>query len=301
MPSLLVHLTLAKKAISHPDAPLSFVCASNQDDRAFFLGSIFPDLPYHQRIFSQIYRHLLKRKYLDSEWGDRFHHQRTGQFALALLLYHLQNPVPREKPNGVLALLAGYLSHYAVDSIAHPAINRQVQLLGQLVPRIPSVILHNRVELLQNIAFHYEQYGQNIIGTPLCRKMISKVAGTSILSPGLPRSLWKMIHFACQNTFCKVPSIQMIRDWMRGVTVYGHIMANPLVRMSHGRDGLQKIIDKAEWGETVDLQRPLDEAIIETIRVWKIASSLGNSNDQSEEIEKVFLQQIPDVNLATGQ
>ncbi len=73
MPALLLHMTMAQEAVDRSDVPPLIAEAAARERAALILGSVLPDLPYHANFSRQLVRHLARRVYLLSEWGDVLH------------------------------------------------------------------------------------------------------------------------------------------------------------------------------------------------------------------------------------
>src|SRR3989339_2233566 len=111
MPALLLHLTFGRKLLEEASGPENILKVCQKETAAFLLGTILPDLPYHERIGRQVLCHLLKRSYLSSTWGDILHCRQTGFLAFALLAHSKRALLNSESTDRILALVAGFLSH----------------------------------------------------------------------------------------------------------------------------------------------------------------------------------------------
>ena len=145
MPALLLHLTLVEEAArAATDGPLA---QAARHTAPLLLGSIWPDLPYHARFLRQTGRHVLRRSYLKSEWGDVLHTRGTGRLALALIAHAARARLAGQELDEVLALIAGYLCHCAADTAVHPAINRLVDRRRRDGDRRPTDVIHAQIDI----------------------------------------------------------------------------------------------------------------------------------------------------------
>jgi hypothetical protein len=298
MPALLLHLTLAKETAARGDAPAELAAALQAQRPALLLGSILPDLPYHARFAQQLARHLLRREYLLTEWGDLWHTRGTGQLAIAMIEHAVRHQLAGVEREQVLALVAGYLSHHAVDRVVHPVINQLVQ--RHRLPREPVVVIHARLERYQSLFYHLDRVGFDIAGTPLPRQMVREVAGSGLLHPMLPSSLWLALRAATLEVHGRTPDPSQLRDWLWGVTAYGHLFGSPAGRLERLRGDRGALRTTFYQGPAVDLAAPLQQAMDLTIDYWHAALDVVNADRINGEVRTAFLQHVPDVDFSTG-
>ena len=298
MPALLVHLTIAKQTAARGAELAELGQAAASERSALLLGAVLPDLPYHARFGHQMIRHLLRREYLRSEWGDILHHHGTGRLALALLS-HLQRAhlAARERAQ-VVALLAGYLSHLAVDTVLHPLIDALVT--KHLRPGESPDAVHSRIERYQNLLLHLELLGVELFGSRHPRCMVAEVAGVRLLRPDLPEPLWQAFEVACLDTHGRAPRRAELRSWLWGIAAYGQLMSSPAgfgERLPRDREAI-----RAEFyqGEGVDLRTPLESAIGLTLGYWRAALHVLRAERVDNAVRRRFRDQLPDLDLSTG-
>lgn len=299
MPALLLHMTLAKQALERSDAPSLLRQAAARRRDVLLLGSIFPDLPYHGRFAQQLLRHLAGREYRLSEWGDLFHTRGTGRLALGFLRYLVRShlaPAPRD---AVLALVAGYLCHHAVDRVVHPAINQLVDRhLGE--QDAPHVVLHERIERYQSLFYHHDLLGYDILCTPFARDLVREVAGSGLVRPMLEPTLWRAVRAACLETHGRAPEPARMSDWLWGTTVYGLLMSSPIARREQVKGEVARVRETLYQGPGVDMVLPLARALEATLSSWRAAAALLEADQVTGEVQRVFLGAVPDVDLGTG-
>lgn len=299
MPALLVHLTLAQQAVDRADAPAQLVEAAHRREDALLLGSVLPDLPYHARFGQQLLRHLTGREYLLSEWGDIFHTRRSGQLALGLLRHLVRAHLPDEERWAVLALLAGYLCHHAVDRVVHPTINLLVARHEGDFSLPPSAV-HERLERYQSLFFHQDLLGHDILCTPFPRRLVGQIAGAGLLRPTLERPLARALRAACLETHGRAPTAAEWSDWLWGTTAYGTLLSTPVARTERPKAPLAEVRERYYQGPGVDLIAPLSAGLEATLDAWRAAVAVLNADRVSAEVREVFLRAVPDVDLGTG-
>jgi hypothetical protein len=298
MPALVLHLTMAKDALAAGrDVPELGLAATAQQP-SFLLGAILPDLPYHASFARQVLRHLRGHAYLSSEWGDLFHYRATGRLALAMLAHVLRSHLGEQERAQVVAMAAGYLSHLAVDATLHPFIQQLVK--RHLRPGQPADALHARLERYQSLLFHRDRLGLDLAGSPWPRRMIGEVAGVGLLRCELPAAVWAAFRIACLQSHGRAPGRAEVRDWLWGVAAYGQLMSSPAGRCERLRGDLARLRAEFYQGEGVDLCSPLQTAIELTLEHWKAASEVLRAQHLTAAARQLFLQRVPDLDLATG-
>lgn len=299
MPALLLHMTLAKQVPDLPDAPAPLARAATRQMDALLLGSVLPDLPYHAHFYTQLARHLVRKEYLLSEWGDLLHTRKTGQIALALLRHLVRSKLPQIERDRVLALVAGYLCHYAVDCVVHPVINQVVDIERKGCAEHPTVI-HARIERYQSLLYHQDLLGYDIVCSPYPRQLVGEMAGAGLLRPGLDRALWRATRAACIETHGRAPTSSDVREWLRGTTTYGFLMSSPLGRVERLKEDREALKQRFFDGPETDIYHPLQQSLAKTVAVWKSAEHVMAAERITSEVRDVFLQQVADIDLGTG-
>ncbi len=298
MPSLIMHLTLARQAAASPGVPLEVLRAVRGHEDALLLGAILPDLPFHARFFNQLARHLTGRKYLHSQWGHVVHTRRTGQFALSLLA-HLDREHPsKQARDRMLALAAGYICHHAVDRLGHPQVQ---ELVGRrLSPGEAHIVLHSRIERYQSLLYHLDLLGHEIPGTPYAREITSEVAGASLGRARLEDLLWEALRSTYLETHGRTPSRRQVDDWIWGITAYGALFSSAMGRRERLERPASEIRQRWYRGDDVDLETCLGDALELTVQGWRAAADLLDAGRITPATRAVFLEAVPDIDLETG-
>jgi hypothetical protein len=298
MPALLLHLTLGRQAAEQAGIPEAVARAAEASPGALLLGSILPDLPYHFKFGRQLLRHLTRRAYLHSEWGDLLHTRGTGRLALALLAHIRRSfPGPRERQQ-LLALAAGYISHHAVDRTCHPVVQQVVR--QRLQAGEHHNVMHSRVERYQSLIYHHDLLGYDIAGTPFGARLLRQTAGTGLLRPRLPEPLWLALRASCIETHGRVPAAAEVRDWLWGITAYGAVFSSPSGRMERLHGDLDQLRQTWYQGPGIDLLTPIHRAQEVTRDCWQAAMQVLDAGQLTGEVRRAFLQQVPDIDMGTG-
>jgi len=297
-------MTLARQLTTDSTSRLLAAAARAEPD-ALLLGSVLPDLPYHGRFGWQLARHFTGQDYLQSEWGDVFHTRSTGQLALGLLRHFGRSHLPAAEGRRVLALVAGYLSHHAVDRVVHPVINRLVER-EQSQPRSnthrllePPTRIHERIERYQSLFYHRDLLGHELPCSRYPRQIVTRMAGAGLVRPGIDPVLGRAIRAACLETHGRAPADDELRDWLWGTTAYGALFSSPLALLERPR-GADRLRIEYFRGPEVDLLSPLQQAQEATGEQWDAADQLLRADRITTEVREVFLHRVPDVDLGTG-
>ena len=302
MPALMLHMTLAQRLLEREDLPTELDDAARAHPGALLLGSILPDLPYHARFGHQLLRHLLRRDYLHSPWGDVFHTRHTGRMALALLAHLTRCHPSATERQQLLALAAGYLSHHAADRVVHPVIQQMVaqQMEQGRAPSEPQAVVHSRVERYQSLLYHLDLLGYDIACTAFPAALLAQVTGSGLVAPSMPSPCWEAVRSACLETHGRAPSTAHVRDWLWGITAYGSLLSSRLGKIERLDGDVQALRERWYQGPGVDLCTPLQRAQDLTADYWRAAREVARADRITEEVRDTFLSTVPDVDLGTG-
>jgi|GEM_PF-6898316 hypothetical protein len=304
MPALLLHLTVADQIGDDSGNPLlaGLLGASIRSQReAYLLGSILPDLPYHGAFWRQCGRHLMKMRYRDCPWGDLLHARGSADLALGMLGYLHRSVLSESHRRSVIALLAGYLTHYAMDTVIHPEINTLVSERWEREGTEPQA-LHSDVERWQSLFYHYDLLGEDITGTAYPRSLLAKVAGTGLVWPGLPAELRRPIDAAFTYAHGKMPRPGQLRDWLRGVTEYGALMSSPLGRRIEGFGGdFEESRHRHYQIPGTDLQLAVKSAKDRIVEIFGFTESLLDTEAYGPQARINFYKVVPNLDLDSGR
>lgn len=298
MPALLLHMTLAKELAEQTDSSTRLVQAAQSETAALLLGSIIPDLPYHEKMAEQIVRHLFRRNYLLSEWGDLLHTRGTGQLALGMLAFLRRGKLSAAEQRPVMAMVAGYLSHYALDRVVHPLINQLVEKDGGFT--MATEAFHSDMERYQNLFYHLDKLGYDIFGTSYPRQLINEMAGAGLLNPRLPLQLKLALRSALLEVHGRTPQDRQWSSWLRGVTQYGQLVSSLVGRHERLRGDLSALRAQYYQGPKLDLAQPLKRASEITLDYWRCAEAVLAAERLTNEVREGFLTRVADVDLAAG-
>jgi hypothetical protein len=117
---------------------------------------IMPSMPYYNMFnqgFDNLYYYPIKWKYY-RDFGIRAHKKKVAEFFTNLINYIIEHNL--EDNTEITTMLYGLINHYTLDTIVHPFINAQVEILG---------ISHTKIEftLDSQIANNYDTKIYNTI------------------------------------------------------------------------------------------------------------------------------------------
>lgn len=301
MPALLLHMTVADRIATEAALPDVLGASIRNEPGAYLLGSILPDLPYHGAFWRQCARHLMKMRYRDCPWGDLLHARGTADFAVGFLGYLHRTVLSPSERHAVIALLGGYLTHYAMDTVVHPVINQLVALrLGREGGEAQA--LHSDVERWQSLFFHYDLIGEDITGTDYPKKLIGRMAGSGLVQPGLAPSLERPVNAAFAYAHGRMPRKAELRDWLRGVTEYGFLVSSSI---GHRIEGFSKGAEtmRSERYEIpgYDLRRVILTATDRISEIFGLTESLLETEAYGPESRSIFYRGVPNLDLDSGR
>ncbi len=196
-----LHVTLAARAAAAvEDERVRAIALRFFHDTA--LGAVLFDLPYFDRLLATGLGLALGRPLRFHPFGAALHRRSPAGLLLALL--------DRARTDPERALCYGALTHYAVDLVFHPEIERR---LGdaKAAARDPDG-LHRRLEDEMDLHCHYHLVGTSGIGTEYVRRALRLEP-----SPG-----WAA--FACgaiAAIHADPPAAHVLASWRAQMALYG--------------------------------------------------------------------------------
>ena len=168
----------------------------------YSLGAVLFDLPYFDRLLGTGLALALRRPLRFHPFGAALHRRAPAGFLLALL--------DRARSDPERALCFGALTHYAVDLVFHPEIERR---LGdaKAAARDPDG-LHRRLEDEMDLHCHFHLLGTSGIGTAYVRRALRLEP-----SPGwaaFARGAMAAIH-------ADPPAVRLLASWRAQLALYG--------------------------------------------------------------------------------
>lgn len=252
MPALLMHLRGAEAIRSHLPSPFS--AAVDQASWAYQLGSFLVDLPLFDGFWTKVALFIARRPYPESPWGTVIHTRGAASLVAALL-----RRAGGDHRAEILALVAGVLTHIALDRAMHPAIEEAVGL--HLRPVETPSQLHEALENYQCLRWHREHRNCDGLGTPLLKQGIT-------MGPGRRASMatWLKKAFATSlgEAYGTAPRARDVSRWVAGVCGYRDLLSTPFAKI--GIRSSEQLAERRPWVESVTLEPALEEGIELAIR-----------------------------------
>lgn len=257
MPALLMHLRGAEAIRDR--LPSSFSTAVDQAPWAYQLGSFLVDLPLFDGFWTKVALFLLHRPYPESSWATVIHTRGAASLVAALL---------RQAREGhrteLLALVAGVLTHIALDRATHPAIEEAVRL--HLRPVETPSQLHEDLENYQCLRWHREHRGCNGLGTPLLKEGVTM--GPKRRSD-MPRWLKKTFAQSLGEAYGTTPRERELSRWVVGVCGYRDLLSTPFATI--GIRSSERLAERRPWVASVVLEPALEEGVELALRYLSTA------------------------------
>lgn len=227
MPAPQFHLTFGELVASHPGVHPEVRSAVEAEPVYAHLGSIFHDLPYYGNVVGETVRYAFRRPAIDQPWAYRMHCIRPDRFAAAYIRSARLTPGLNDRER--LALVAGLLSHCALDLTLHPLVNycarRDTALLGG------HETFHHRItEKYHALFFHLERYGDDVLGH---KSMLEK---TRVVKQGHGRrstaepEIVAFMREAYRHAYGNAPAGDTWTRWVLNFRHFGVAVAGKLTR-----------------------------------------------------------------------
>jgi len=300
VPAFLLHATASDLVSRERAVPERFASAFREAPGARRLGAVFVDLPYFTGFPLQVVRHFLGNLSLTDPWGHVFHTRGVGRLALALVEgIRRRHLLDREDGASSVAFLGGYLSHHAMDRLIHPIVQRHVrEAIGERGGSVD--VHHTEAEKYQNLFFHQELLGIDIMGSAYPREVTASFPGASPWAPRWPESLAVVVESAIVEVHARAPSRRLIDGWLRWTSWYGRLLS--------GRQGWREGIGALDgapslkrcYYEDTGLAEKVNRATELTLDYLRAANDALDAESIDRAARARFLDAVPDVDLDVG-
>ena len=233
MPAPQLHLTFGELVAHHADISPSVRAAVAREPVYTHLGSIFHDMPYYGNMIAEAIRYAARRPAIDAPWAYRMHCMRPDRFVASYIASaRTTEGLTRDER---LALIAGLLSHCALDLTLHPLVNwiarRDVRLHGG-----HETFNHRVTEKYHSLFFHLERFGEDTIGSPGFKLKTQVVKQGSLGGPVEPQ----ILHFmrgAYAGAFGEAPAPERWSTWARNFRHFGLLMSTKICSRNSKKKG----------------------------------------------------------------
>lgn len=225
MPAPQFHLTFGELVARHPQVHAAVRAAVDAEPTYTRLGAIFHDLPYYGNMVVEAIRYGLRRPAIDAPWAYRMHCIRPDRFVAGFVRSARVTPGLVESER--LALIAGLLSHCALDLTLHPLVNycarRDTALYGG------HETFHHRItEKYHALFFHLERFGDDVIGKPAFYEKTRVVKHGSGHRPVAEAQIVAFMSEAYRHAYGNAPQGDQWRRWVLHFRHFGLATGNRL-------------------------------------------------------------------------
>lgn len=231
MPAPQLHLSFGLSIANDERVPARIRQACRREPTYVRLGSIVHDLPYYGNMMVEAIRYGLGSPAVDEPWAYRMHSVEPARFVASYI--RAAHETPGFLPDERLALVAGLVSHAALDLALHPLVNycarRDARELGG------HESMHHRVtEKYHALFFHVDRLGEDPIGTAEFRRWTNITKAGSAVSARVEPALQAFIADAYRGAYGDAPERQQWCNWVRSFRHFGLLVGMPIAaRNSH--------------------------------------------------------------------
>jgi hypothetical protein len=226
MPAPQFHLTFGELVAHHPGIVPAVRRAVAQEPVYTHLGSVFHDLPYYGNMLAEVIRYAAKRPAIDAPWSYRMHCMRPDKFVASFIrAARTTEGLTRDER---LALMAGLLSHCALDLTLHPLVNycarRDVALHGG------HETFHHRItEKYHALFFHLERFGEDVIGLPEFKQKAMLVKQGWGGGP-IESTILRFVDASYRGAYGDAPAAAQWSIWVRNFSHFARLMSTQVLR-----------------------------------------------------------------------
>ena len=231
MPAPQLHLSFGLSIAKDERLPQRIRQACEREPTYVRLGSIVHDLPYYGNMMVEAIRYGLGSPAVDEPWAYRMHSVEPARFVASYI--RAARTTPGLLPDERLALVAGLVSHCALDLALHPLVNycarRDARELGG------HESMHHRVtEKYHALFFHVDRHGEDPIGTAEFRRWTNITKAGSAVSARVEPALQSFIADAYRGAYGDAPEPRQWCNWVRSFRHFGLLVGMPIAaRNSH--------------------------------------------------------------------
>jgi hypothetical protein len=297
MPAATLHITHAE-LLSH-DAGLAepLRLAMERELTCTRLGSVLVDLPFYTNIVKMMLGYWLEMPAENCPFAQKMHRYHPDLFT-----WHFLKEARKEAPlshESRLAVVAGFLSHLALDLEIHPLVNwcarRDVILCGGNESHH-----HRLTEKYQSLFFHCELQGHDIIGTRRVFTETTRIVDHAAffrVNPEPPVVRW------CTDLLAgffheSAPSMRQFARWIRAFRHFGFMVSLPWARQNSEKLGnpanRERYFENAEFSFMEHYER----AYRRSIELMNLGFEVYERGDFSDEQRDLFLSRARICNLA---
>lgn len=226
MPALLLHLTAIERlAAEASQLPAPMARALDEDLEYARLGAALPDLPRFSGFKAMFDPFQVPDA--PSRFAQLFHIR--APVALGLKMAELVSLGALVGSEAGYAFVAGYFTHLVVDRALQPleaSLLERHRRTGETPLQV-----QRRIEWTQALLYMREVHGQELLGTSALRPKFQVTKRQGLPIGGIGGGLYEIIRLSAREVLGEAPAKGDVDSWLRGLYVYGRLLASPLGRI----------------------------------------------------------------------
>lgn len=243
-----MHIQGALRLLREDRLPRPLAAAATAYPWCYHLGAFLVDLPLFDRFALKVALFLVKRPYPESRWGGLIHAHGCGSLAAELL-----RRAQGEHQEPLRALLAGLLTHLAMDRVMHVPIEEACKAHLRLDETHAQ--LHEALENYQSLIWHRAHLGCDGLQTSWLDSLEVGPDGTR----SLPRWLAPVISQCFGQVWGATPTLAEVDRWAFGIVGYRTLLKTPMGAIAIRSS--ERLGRERSWVAEVELQPAFDRAI----------------------------------------
>ncbi len=228
VPAPQFHLTFGSLLSDNDRIPKSLRQACKAEPVYVRLGSIFHDLPYYGNMLAEAIRYGLKSQPIDAPWAYRMHSVRPDRFVASFVRAAHAADLARDEK---LALIAGLISHCALDLTLHPLVNHCARR-DAAIDGGHETFHHRITEKYHSLFFHVDRMGDDSIGTSTILKQTHVVKDGSLFRyrAHVEPQIAGFMRDAYRGVYGDAPDVERWAGWVQSFRHFGIMVASPMAR-----------------------------------------------------------------------
>lgn len=289
MPALLLHLTAIERLAAEASAlPATMARALDEDLEYARLGAALPDLPRFSGLKALIDPFQVPD--VPSRFAQLFHIRAPVSLGLKMAeLVALGALVGSEAGH---AFVAGYFTHLVVDRALQPLEEKLLQR-HRRTGETPLQV-QRRIEWTQALLYLREVHGEELLGTSALRPKFQVTKRQGLPLGGIGGGLYEIIRLSSREVLGEAPAKGDVDSWLRGLYVYGRLLASPLGRIktlpAYSNLSSLELYKSSE----IDVAAVLERALLDARQVLTRLSDYMARGSFSRRSKARFLAEVPE-------
>lgn len=289
MPSLLLHAAAVQRLAETGarELPEDMARALHEDLEYARFGAFLPDLPWLDG--PRVGMVLFGKQGPQPHFAELFHEK--APVTMGLKMAELVAMGALVGTEAGLAFVCGYFTHLCMDRVLYPVVNKLVARHRRA--REDAVWARRRIEWTQANFYLRERHGRELVGDPVLRSML-RILKRRTPARGVGRGLYELLRVSAQEILGEAPTKAQVDGWVRGLYLYGLLLASPLGRARFAGSDSSLAHRELYRGDDVDFPAEVDRGLALARQVLEQLDAYVSRGTFTARARQRFLAEFPE-------